>query len=167
MSNKYYYLIASLPYLMPDKAQPVMKKDFLSECSKWLSASDFGKLESIDIERSDIRADDLPLLAGWKRFDLNLRTELADFRKKGRKDKNYPVPSILKDIFEQENPLFMEKAIAQKRWNFIDECEFGNHFDLNFLTLYFLKLQILERIARFDKEKGRDAFEDICEVRHE
>ncbi|MFH1868913.1 MAG: DUF2764 family protein [Candidatus Omnitrophota bacterium] len=159
MYSKYYYLAASLPYLILGKAQPLAKEDFLSECKKWLSASDFSRLESIDIESLDITANDLPLLAGWKRFDMSLRTELADFRKKRRKEKERPAPASLKDIFEKENPLLMERAIAQKRWNFIEECEFGNHFDLNFLTLYFLKLQILERITKFDKEKGRDIFQ--------
>ena len=167
MYNKYYYLVASLPYLLLGKISPIGAKEFLTECRKWLSPPDFNKLESADINDFENKKDDLPLLRKWKSFDLTLRTELAEFRIKKRKDKDQPVPAGLKDIFEHKDPLSMEEAISKKRWDFIEECELGNHFDLNFLTLYFLKLQILERIARFDKEKGKRTFEDICEVKYE
>ena len=49
---------------------------------------------------------------------------------------------------------------------FLEEKEFGYHFDMNTLMLYCLKLQILERLAAFEKEKGKTRFERLAEVRY-
>ena len=61
----------------------------------------------------------------------------------------------------------MEQMIERIRWNFLDSLESGNFFDLNFLVIYFLKIQILERLQSFDKEKGKKVFEAMCEVKYE
>ena len=103
----------------------------------------------------------------WKAFDRDLRGELAGVRRAKREGARESIPMQLKDIFEEHTPLHMEKRIEEKRWAFLDEKEFGYHFDIYALSLYYLKLQILERLSVFDKERGREAFEELCEVRYE
>ena len=51
------------------------------------------------------------------------------------------------------------------RWEFIEQEEAGHYFDLDFLILYFLKLQILERLVSFDKKKGQDRFESLTKIK--
>ncbi len=70
------------------------------------------------------------------------------------------------DVFEEPTPLLMERKLEKKRWDFIEEKEFGRYFDINTLILYFLKLQILERLSLFEKEKGKARFERLSEVTH-
>ena len=53
------------------------------------------------------------------------------------------------------------------RWDYLADKELSFLFDINSLILYFLKLQILERIDSFDKDKGERFFYNICEVNYE
>lgn len=166
MPNKYYYLVASLAYLEFEKAPPITKSEFLSECRKWLDAGDFKKLEEVNINNIEIRPEDLSILKEWKSFDLTLRKDLGEIRKMRKKSLHEKIPAWLMDVFEEPTPLLMERKLEKKRWDFIEEKEFGCHFDMNTLMLYFLKLQILERLAVFEKEKGKARFERLSEVTH-
>ena len=164
MINKYYYLVASLPYLEFAKALPITRDEFLSQSSKWLSPSDFLMLSNIDIKDFKIRTDDPGILKEWKLFDLTLREELAEVRRVKKSSLHTKIPDSVKDIFEEPNPLFMERQIQKDMWDFLDEKEFGYHFDINVLIVYHLKLQVLERMATFNKEKGEAIFSELCEV---
>jgi hypothetical protein len=164
MPNKYYYLVSSLAYLEFEKTSPVTKSEFLSECKKWLDSNEFKKLTGISINNIEIRPEDAAILKDWKVFDRALREELGEIRKMRKKSMHEKIPSDLMDVFDEPTPLLMERTLEKKRWNFIEEKEFGYHFDINTLILYFLKLQILERLARFDEEKGRARFERVSEV---
>lgn len=164
MPNKYYYLVASLAYLEFEKTPPITKSEFLSECKKWLDADDFKKLAGIDISDIEIRPRDLPIIKEWKSFDLALRKGLGEIRETRKKSLHEKIPVRFMDVFEEPTPLLMERKLEKKRWDFIEEKEFGRHFDINALALYFLKIQILERLAVFEEEKGKARFERLSEV---
>ncbi len=159
MANKYYYLIASLAYLKFGGAPPITREDFLSECMKWLKLPEFKTLMSVDINDIDIAPDDPFIVREWKRFNRTLREGVGRIREVKRGVLHETPPTAFMDIFDEANPLFMERKFEKKRWDFIDEKEFGYHFDVNTLVLYFLKLQILERLTAFDKDKGKAVFE--------
>ena len=137
MSNAYYYLVASLPHLAFGDAPPISRERFLEECAKWLTPSDLARLSKEALE-------------GWKEFDLGFRGEIKEARE-----------AQSKNILGETNPLFMEKRFEEARWNFLEDKELGHHFDLEILTIYLLKLRILERLAGFDTEKGKVVFESI------
>ena len=166
MENKYYYLVASLPYLEFDKPPLITKEQFLSESGKWLTRSDYRKLSGIDIHDPYKQAGDPAVISKWKSFDRELREELAEIRKEFRKSDSRGETASFKDVFGQANPLFMEKKLERKKWDFLEGIEADYHFDINELVIYFLKLQILERLASFDKEKGKEKFEILCEVKY-
>ena len=67
-------------------------------------------------------------------------------------------------IQEKKDPLEIEKEILLLRWNFLEDQEMGHFFDLSFLIIYYLKLQILERLFSFDKERGKERFENYSLV---
>ena len=164
MINEYYYLVASLPYLEFAKALPIARDEFLSQSSKWLSPSDFLMLSNIDINDFKIRTGDPGLLKEWKLFDLTLREGLAEVRRVKKSSLHTKIPDSVKNIFEESNPLLMERQIQKTRWDFLEEKEFGYHFDINVLIVYHLKLQVLERLTAFNKEKGETMFSRLCEV---
>jgi len=166
MPNKYYYLVASLTYLEFEKAPPITKSEFLSECRKWLDAGDFKKLAEINISNIETNREDPAIIKEWKSFDLTLRRDLGEVRKMRKKSLRETIPNWLMDVFEEPTPLLMERKLEKKRWDFIEEKEFGYHFDINTLILYFLKLQILERLSVFEKEKGKARFERLSEITH-
>jgi len=164
MANKYYYLVASLPRLEFGEHSPISKATFLAECEKWLSPTDLDNIKAIDINNLEITAEDNALVKEWKAFDAGFRTEIKGVREARRRSSGEKISASLKIIFNESTPLLKEKKILEKRWEFLEEGEFGYHFDINVLVLYFLKLQILERLEMFDKEKGKEVFEKLCEV---
>lgn len=166
MPNKYYYLVASLAYLEFEKPLPISREEFLSECKKWLDESDFKKLVGISINDIEIRPEDPAIIKEWKSFDLTLRKDLGEIRRMRKKSLHERIPTRLMDVFDEPTPLLMERKLEKKRWDFIEEKEFGRHFDIDTLVLYFLKLQILERLAAFEEEKGKARFERLSEVAH-
>ena len=166
MANKYYYLVSSLAYLEFEKLPPITKSEFLNECKKWLGANEFKKLTCISINNIEIHPEDPEVIKDWKAFDRALREDLGEIRKMRKKSVHEKIPSELMGVFDEPTPLLMERKLEKMRWDFIEEKEFGYHFDMNTLILYFLKLQILERLARFDEKKGRARFESLSEVMH-
>jgi hypothetical protein len=136
----------------------------LLECRKWLSGKAMRILEGVSISDFTPNQDDAPIIKIWKEFDLNLRKELALARNNVKQNRHEKPAPIAKIILEQAHPLLMEQELERIRWSFLDSLEAGNFFDINFLVVYFLKVQILERLRMFNKEKGSRAFESICEA---
>ena len=164
MPDKYYYLIASLPYLNFNDKMPITEEEFLSECEKWLSEEDFMTIKRVSISDFKINTKDSPVLKKWKEFDFDLRERAAQARKMFLAEAHEKLPPRVKEIFREKNPLEIEKLYELRRWDFIEEAEFGHYFDIGILILYYLKLQILGRLETFDKEKGKVVFEKLCEA---
>lgn len=167
INREYYYLVASLPYLRFGHAPGISKDEFLSECKKWLDREDITDVASADVSDLKVRSGERFVVSEWKCFDLAMREELARIRLSAKEGTRGKVPLLLKEIFEERTPLLAEGNIQKKRWDFLEELESGFHFDVNVLIIYCLKIQILERLSGFDKEKGRETFENLCEVKYE
>lgn len=164
--SKYYYLPTSLPYLVFERKMPISISQFISECEKWLSKKDMRLIKNLDFNNIEIHPDDLPIIKEWKRFNTHLREELAKARYEKKTHAKEPVLTRLADIFTEKNPLLMEMRYEKIRWDFIEQKEFLYRFDLNWLILYLFKLQILQRLTIFNKEKGIENFERFCEVNY-
>ena len=165
--SKYYYLVASLPYLKLKGEMPITTDFFLDECKKWLSDEDWKMLLSAEVHCQEGRCEDTQVLKEWKEFDLSLREKLAEIREAQKTGEEARVEEFLKSALDQPTPLLKERALAKVRLDFIDEASFGHFFDINWLVLYFLKLQILERLSKFNKDKGEEIFYKLCEVVYE
>lgn len=164
MHKGYYYLPASLPYLVFERKTPISVSDFISECEKWFSGRDLKLIKNIRMNDTQINPEDPGILKEWKRFNKDLREELAKARHEKKIHAKEPVVTRLVDIFEEKNPLLMEMKYEKIRWDYIEQSEFRYNFDLNWLIIYLLKLQILERLTAFNKEKGIENFEKLCEA---
>jgi len=163
--DKYYYLIASLPLLKFMEPASITKDDFLSQAEKWLSREDFTLLNRAGIDNFLYKPKDTSFLKRWKEFEYSIRTELAFYRKAKKQDSEYKLEKDLRSIIqESSNPLEIEIKLLRIRWDFLDEQEIGHFFDLDFLTAYYLKLQISARLASFDKEKGKQNLEAYSSV---
>lgn len=68
---------------------------------------------------------------------------------------------LAEEAFNANSPLMAEEILNKARWRYLDELEFGHYFDIERLVIFFIKLQILERISLFDTEKGRDALDAV------
>jgi hypothetical protein len=166
MQNKYYYLVASLPYLKFGGEPPMSSEEFIAECGKWLIDKDM-KTVLAATRSAEQGAEEGSVLAEWQRFDREVRHELALIRAARRKGEEHRGTDLTKSVLEQENPLLMEKELERIRWSFLEEKSRTYFFDINRLVLYFVQLQILERMAAFDKDKGESYFYKLCEVDYE
>ena len=168
MPGKYYYLVSSLPYLKMEE-KGITKEAFLAECLKWLSLADYRALEEADMGMLEKTSFEVPVLIDWKSFDESLKKDLFVAREAMAlgTSRETVVNDTIKAVLEQETPLLMEKKLAQMKLDFIDG-EFSKYFfDLNWLILYYLKIQILERLSLFDKDIGENFFYKLCEVKYD
>ena len=161
--DKYYYLVAQLPFLKFNEGTYLNKSSFLEEAKKWLSIRAFLILSSVDIDDFDAKPQDIETLREYKNFERTLREELVLIRRSSQAAANNFFIYIKGDYLEG-NPLEVEKNLLHLRWEFIEQRQKDHYFDLDFLVFYFLKLQIIERLLTFDKEEGTKIFDSLCEV---
>ncbi|MGB3242016.1 MAG: DUF2764 family protein [Candidatus Omnitrophota bacterium] len=167
MHSKYYYLVASLPYLKFGDGSPISRELFISECEKWLMPEDMGIVTAANLWRGEAAEKGAAVLAEWNDFNEGKRKEEARIRAAKKAKVQVKIPDSLKSAMEKETPLQIEIALEKIRWDYLEEKSAGYMFDVNWLALYFLKLQILERLATFDKDKGESFFYELCEVKYE
>jgi hypothetical protein len=171
--DKYYYFVTQLPFLYFEKEPLVTIQDFLEEGRKWLSSRDYNILERADINETSISAcsqragrllSDPQVLKDYKSFENSLRSELVQWREARKSNQEYKTRLFPVSLLKEGNPLQIEKNLMKLRWDFIEEQEPSHHFDLGFLILYYLKLQLLQRLSTFDKKNGFEKFKKYTEV---
>jgi len=162
--DKYYYLAAELPFLKFNENPGINRDVFLKEAEKWLNSRDFDILRRVNINDFYSQGDDTGVLKEYRNFEKTLREELVLFRKTSAINVEYKKLRILKPDLMEGSPLDIERSLLFLRWKFIEDKENGHYFDWEFLVLYFLKLQILERLFTFNKEKGIRIFDQLCEI---
>lgn len=167
MQNKYYYLVASLSSLQFAGEAPISFHVFLNECGKWLTPGDMEVILAANIKCVPGKCDHTELLAGWKSFEGEVREHLAQAREDRKNKEEFRGEDRIKEIMDQETPLEMEKALERIRWDYLEELAHEHYFDLDWLIIYSLQLQILERLASFNKDEGERYFYELCEVDYE
>ena len=179
MSNSYYYLIACLPYLSFHKPQVISILEFSSRCSSYLKRHDFEVTQSIISGKPNKAAQSLKVVREWLNWDMELRAVLAGLRakakglaepldaaKQGAKTSSYNLEShkLAMDIFSAASPLDADDMLEIARWRKLESLEHGEYFNLEWLALYCLKLQIMERRGSFDMQMGMDRVANILKM---
>ena len=162
--DKYFYFVSQLPALVFDRDPGLTKDEFMEEAAKWLSAGDLKRLSAVTLFDSESDSKGPRLVREFREFEARFRTELAKWRKArhdGQDMKTFEFPAAM---VKEGNPLEVEKKLLHWRWQQIDAMEGEHHFDLEWLILYYLKLQILQRISLYNKEKGLEIFRDLVSV---
>ena len=157
--DKYYYFVSQLPFLTFGQESYIDKEKFLDQAKKWLSDKDFLMISDLSLNDFYPGEGDSKVLVKYKNFERALREEISWFRKNESR-----IETSFNLNLNQGTPLEIEKALLHLRWKFIESLEEGHFFDLEILILYFLKVQVLERLLTFDKEKGLVVFDKLCEV---
>jgi hypothetical protein len=162
--DKYYYLLAQLPILDFKSKEYIDTKYFVEQAEKWLSFKDFDIFKRARIDNIYLERDDSGIVREYKFFEYSLRDSIVKFREGNIEailDKN------LKDILGSGDPLKVELGLLRLRWDFIDSLEISRNFDLERVILYFYRLQILDRISQFDREKAERLFDKISSIDYE
>jgi len=176
---QYYYLVASLPLLFYDTERFPSRVAFLEQCEQHISSTNFRLLAAASITELKPVSPICRSLELWRRWEIALRNELAALRGKAKGVEadayRLDAPDIIeaqtaaREAFAKaggqatgaESPLQAEETLNLARWGYLDQLEVGHYFDIDRLVVYVLRLQLLERKALFDEQKGREMFDTV------
>lgn len=165
-----YYTICSLPHLSFTASPPPLSSSaFLSTCGIELSRLDMSAMRSITLLPPADFSDSPPCIESWYNGERQLRLELARLRAVRLGRPNFvsqgSVSPFFKKIARQvmafESPWQAEELLDLSRWQILNELEAEYDSGLPRLAVYFLKLQLLERRARFNQQAGQKLRREI------
>lgn len=162
--DKHYYFVSQLPSLFFDVEAGISLEAFFAEGEKWLSDWELDILSRVSTDDTEAVEGDPDVLQGFRAFEFNMRTDLALWRRTRGTDQEYRPSGFPVSIVRDGTPLEAERELLKLRWNYIENEAPAHHYDLEFLILYCLKLQILRRLFSFNKEEGLKTFQTLCEV---
>ncbi|HUW68924.1 MAG TPA: DUF2764 family protein [bacterium] len=148
----------------------------MEQASRFLSAKDMAVLSGARLFLPEdgsfpVSVSSSPLLARYYRWELALRNDLARLRA-GRLQK--PVDKHVRPgepewdgartaqaAFQADDPLQGELLIERERWSLIETLAVNKFFNMEYLIAYALHLQVLERRARFDIQRGQEGYRTV------
>jgi hypothetical protein len=161
--DKYYYFVAQLPMLFYGREAGMTINGFLDEAKKWLSSKDYNTLSQLNLGTMTSEIMGNSVVKQYTSFEASLRKEIVSWRKARLRDLDYKPESIPASVLKEGNPLDVEVKLLQLKWDLMDQIEREHHFDIGFVILYYLKLQILDRLFTFNKEEGLEKFQKLYE----
>lgn len=162
--DKHYYLISQLPLLEFDSPPDMPIEAFREEARKWLKHGDYVTLLRAVLFDTSLDRGGPVIWKRFKRFEYELRNDVALWRRARQEGEEYKPTSFSVSLVKEGNPLEVEKNLLQFRWEYLEDKEKEHHFDMAFLIIFYLKLQILDQLALYDPEKGMAAFREISKV---
>ena len=173
--GQYYYTVATLPMLSFESENFPTTEEFLELCSRRASRKEYELLLRARLLPDPQDMSGNPLLRTWYEREIGLRNELVRQRaaQLNRDEHTYVrrtangddmsgirgIPEVVREALTQDTPLKSEMVLLRHRWAVLEELEVGHHFDIERLMIYYLKLQILWRKRRFNREDGENVFE--------
>jgi hypothetical protein len=164
MSNV-VYLIAGLPSLTYGRPATVSLAEFTDVAREQLSESEYNQLELLDI-RDLGKATQISGLKSVGELFGELQTDKFEIRKARQQERTPNVLNIPRKVLDQ-NPLEIEKHFMKALWDELDSIGSLQSFTLTEVFVYKLKLQILERMNTFNKEKGLGILEAVVNPSNE
>lgn len=172
--SQYYFLVSSLPFLLPQVDVEIGYDEFMETCRRHLTPREWETLQACRLDLSGDGLGQHPLLTRWIQWETSLRNEVVLLRAHNLKieperwvrENNGPAGlfDIAREAVHQENPLEAEKILDDARWRYLDELGVGHFFDFESLLVYSLKLQILERKRLLTVEKGQSEYRRIYDM---
>ncbi len=186
MGKEYYYFASSLPSIYFDSEPPMSCDEYLKECERHIPVRDYHFMKTlfgakvldyaflqklIRETRGEIKSHNKAFQQGVL-FNRSFRNEVAAFRAQrlGKDPNNYirgdrhPSLKVLEVINQADKApdlLEGEKILDKFRWEFFDELQCQHYFDIEYLTIYGLKLQILEKYKEVRSSKGEEIFDEF------
>ena len=150
---------------------PLSVQEFLAECQRLLTSEESRLMSALLLGEQPMETKNNVAWA-WSEFEKNLHNEMAWFRaERAKKNPLEHVQGIrfvepfLREIVHQadkaSDPLTAEKILDRARWDFLENLKLGHYYDIEFLMIYGLKLQIVERYENIRSSKGKENFESF------
>ncbi len=190
MKKNHYYFAASLPMINFDSALPMGVDDFIEDCYRLLPHEDAEFIQRLLARKIMDYAFLRQLVTeskgqiGYRNkafqkgvaFNRAFRNELAWFRAeragkdpndfiRGERNPDPRIQEVIRTADKEENLLEAEMMLDRFRWAFLDELEQGHYYDIEFITIYGIKLMILERYHTLDSPRGEEIFKEIQNIK--
>jgi len=160
-----YYTVCSLPSLSFAAPPPLTAPAFLSLCEIEVCRESMRILNAVSL-LPPRTTPPLSAIERWYGWERRLRQELAriraatklsgsSFKIRPGSETSFSRKNLAARAMALESPAEAENLLDLSRWRFLSELETANHFGLQKLGLYFLKLQLLERRALFSQATGQ------------
>lgn len=174
--KEFYYLVSQLPDISAageKSSLPITEKYYRDLCSRFLDENDCAILNELSLE-----APRMPIETGskflnqWYDFERALRHSLSQVRAQKMKKDIGPIPvSCTQDIIQaartavgMDSPLSAEQYLFEYRLSVLNEIQPLDSFSLDAVFAYGIRLMLVERMKKFDKEKGTDSYHKIYDT---
>lgn len=162
----YPFICATLPYLTPAQIPEMSLAEFDGLMKEELSERLFERMLYWDNGKSGVKIyDDLRRFQEYLRFRIaQIRAEKLDRQAKFTEPDEFfgEVDHALTPALSA-TPLEREKIVDAACWRKLDDLETGHDLDFEYLCIYRLRLQMLQKYADRSESAGRENFEAALE----
>lgn len=157
-----YYLVSSLPTLMPGERPGITREEFLRRAAEQLNAADLALLRNRLADGLPEGAD--PFSHDWRAVEISLRNacvrqraarmgvDALDHVREGGDD---PTLSLaVAAAFNAPDPLARERALDAIRWTALERLAGYDPFTFRALQCYAARLHLAWRLAELDGRRG-------------
>lgn len=166
----YYYLVASLPVLVPGKGAEDTGRQFFENTAFLLQEDHAEALRAIVEGRPGEHPH--PFNQAWFNRDTQLRNALARQRAnvlkrdarpflKDHGDFDSRLDGWAQEALSMRDPLEREKFLDEKRWILVEELAQPSPFGIEAVLAHGVKLVLAERWTQRDKETGKKNAESL------
>lgn len=152
---------------------PFTAESFLQRCEDLLGNEIATRLRKVTLE-PDGHIPPNDTAADWYGFETYLRNCVSELRRLKMKlapggdlrPDSMLLPSMRKrieDAMAMSAPAAREEALDRIRLDYLDGLAAGHSFDMTALTVYLIKLLILDRRSSRNLERGRRAFDTLLD----
>ncbi|MBN1269188.1 MAG: DUF2764 family protein [Kiritimatiellae bacterium] len=172
MTQRYYYLVASLPPLTMGDAPPFSAEDFQFRCATVMDEADSRELKLALAGRADEGASSFS--REWQQAETQLRNAVATIRagRLGVESRPYLrqhegfsvlIEESVTDAYDKPDPLGREMELDRLRWQIADDLAREDPFGLDPVLAFAVKLRIAARWAGMTDEAGRNKVDELIE----
>ncbi len=168
-----YYLMSQLPSLdavSDGMALPISWERFYELCSRFLSKKAMAALDALTLKPPRHPSPSgFSVIDSWNSSERLLRLALGAVRaermKKSFDTEGEMIPIQLLQVSriasESEDPLSAENFLNKHRLETLESLRPADAFSEESVFHYGLKLKLIERMRRFDTERGQAAYRNI------
>lgn len=168
-----YYFSSQLPSLdgIGEEAPlPLTQERFWEMCRDHLGEKVLERMKKITLSPPrDEEKTGAGVIDAWNEKEREMRLALGKARAE-KMGKTFDCPSLsfsaqtlrlVRSVMEAENPMEAEKALMQARLAALEEVRPMDLFSEDYLLYYALRLKLLHRTRKFDREAGRSSYRSI------
>lgn len=172
--KEYIYLVSQLPDIsQAGRSLPITEVYYRDLCNRFIDEKEKALLGAMTLSApKEATSTGSVFLDAWYENERGLRSSLALVRgQRLKKDTTGMGVGVSGDIVQvartavgMDSPLSAEEFLFTYRMSFLDNIWPRDMFSFDAVLAYGIKLMLIQRIKKFDKEKGVDSYHKIYDT---